>query len=176
MNLMSEKAFKWSETADTFTPMKAKAMVDRQKQAYFFKHAPPVVTDGKIIEILRNKAKLLLWITWAWQRDRNYWVKVNQEEDAVHTSGKTEVWAWEVVRLELLRIGVPSWATTTYTANGGQNHGLPRLNFPAFIDWCVSESSLLQLISDVPVQHDFESVNELRHQWRMNMVSHGLRG
>jgi hypothetical protein len=102
-------------------------------------------------DLLYRKASLGLWITWAYQRDEEYWAArsddINQES-----------MEFDPLRIELGGLGVPNDLITLKQTGKTKRspyvspyfYGKTGLNMKAFIDWATSVHAAVEMFKGMP--------------------------
>jgi hypothetical protein len=120
-------------------------MIAGMKKSAFFSKAPASVMAGATKTALLARAKLALWIAWAWDRDLSYWEKQTLTARGHGIMGVSEVWDWEPLRQELVNLGLSATSITLKGMNRMQL--IYGLNMEAFIGWARSTAATKALFS-----------------------------
>ena len=166
-NLMADVARDWADRSQNFTAIQAAEMRENMMKSRFFADVPTSAMNSGTKDVLFRKAKLSLWVAWAWQRDKNYWRGVNIAEDHFGR-GRTELSHWEPVRKDLIAAGVPEWVITRYSMID-MHKKTPLLDMAALIDWSFSAHAMAHLAAGLSA--DSLAVEQVRKQWMVNLMA-----
>ena len=101
------------------------------------------------VKLLTDKAELALWCAWALARDEDWWEK----QVAVKNYGPSmsEVYDWNAVREELVRLGVPEDPITVVQGFGGGFRAKKGLDVIGLLKWARSVDAVHTLNEGIPI-------------------------
>jgi hypothetical protein len=143
------------------TPGSARLLAEVITGTSFFQQMPPMSVNS---EALKPKARLALWIGWAFNRDPEYWADAEQQftEEIIAGPGggggsisrpskaTKEQPDWEPVLNDLLELKVPGGPITSKwrTRSWAQDSTQTGLYMWGFMEWAASKSATDMLLDD----------------------------